>query len=215
MTEDIQELKEVVPEEIKSDTKPAGVEGGVEGGVVGGVVGGVQGGVVGGVLGGQLGGVRVFHHSELEPKKRVYPEYPEAAKELNLGDQRCLAVVFMDEEGVPYDVRRAAPHWAYDRVEFEVVTQTAGDNYARYLVRMAEMEQSMRIAEQALGTMPGGASGNQGSGGASAGGSGVVSCSSVVISAPALASMAAWWIFARIAKLFFGRSRNESSPSTR
>jgi NADH-quinone oxidoreductase subunit D len=59
--------------------------------------------------------------------------------------------------GVPYDVRRAAPHWAYDRVDFEVVTQPDGDNYARYLVRMAEMEQSMRIAEQALATMPGGA----------------------------------------------------------
>ena len=51
--------------------------------------------------------------------------------------------------GVPYDVRRAAPHWAYDNVEFEVVTQKDGDNYARYLVRMAEMEQSMRIAEEA------------------------------------------------------------------
>jgi NADH-quinone oxidoreductase subunit D len=58
--------------------------------------------------------------------------------------------------GVPYDVRRAAPHWAYDRVEFEVVTRQDGDNYARYLVRMAEMEQSMRIAEQALATIPGG-----------------------------------------------------------
>src|SRR4029434_10799684 len=52
--------------------------------------------------------------------------------------------------GVPYDVRRAQPHWAYDRVEFEVPTQRDGDNYARYLVRMAEMEQSMRIAQQAL-----------------------------------------------------------------
>ncbi|HXH83323.1 MAG TPA: NADH-quinone oxidoreductase subunit D [Candidatus Tectomicrobia bacterium] len=58
--------------------------------------------------------------------------------------------------GVPYDVRRAEPHWAYDRVEFEVPTQKDGDNYARYLVRMAEMEQSMRIAEQALAMMPGG-----------------------------------------------------------
>src|SRR5262245_22462590 len=58
--------------------------------------------------------------------------------------------------GVPYDVRRAHPHWAYDRVEFEVPTQKDGDNYARYLVRMAEMEQSMRIAEQALAQMPGG-----------------------------------------------------------
>jgi len=58
--------------------------------------------------------------------------------------------------GVPYDVRRAQPYWAYDRVEFEVPTQTGGDNYARYLVRMAEMEQSMRIVEQALADLPGG-----------------------------------------------------------
>jgi NADH-quinone oxidoreductase subunit D len=59
--------------------------------------------------------------------------------------------------GVGYDVRRAQPHWAYDRVEFEVPTQKDGDNYARYLVRMAEMEQSMRIAEQGLDLIPGGA----------------------------------------------------------
>jgi NADH-quinone oxidoreductase subunit D len=58
--------------------------------------------------------------------------------------------------GVGYDVRRAQPHWAYDRVEFEIPTQKDGDNYSRYLVRMAEMEQSMRIAEQALDLIPGG-----------------------------------------------------------
>src|ERR1051325_5493174 len=59
--------------------------------------------------------------------------------------------------GVGYDVRRAQPHWAYDRVEWEVPTQKDGDNYSRYLVRMAEMEQSMRIAEQGLDLIPGGA----------------------------------------------------------
>jgi NADH-quinone oxidoreductase subunit D len=59
--------------------------------------------------------------------------------------------------GVAYDVRRAHPYWVYDRMDFEVPTQQTGDNYARYLVRMAEMEQSMRIAEQALADLPGGA----------------------------------------------------------
>jgi NADH-quinone oxidoreductase subunit D len=58
--------------------------------------------------------------------------------------------------GVGYDVRRAQPYWAYDRVEFEVPTGRNGDNYDRYLVRMAEMEQSMRIVEQALDRIPGG-----------------------------------------------------------
>jgi NADH-quinone oxidoreductase subunit D len=58
--------------------------------------------------------------------------------------------------GVGYDVRRAQPYYAYDRLEFEIPTQKDGDNYARYLVRMAEMEQSMRIVEQALASIPGG-----------------------------------------------------------
>ncbi|MBI3028389.1 MAG: NADH-quinone oxidoreductase subunit D [Candidatus Rokubacteria bacterium] len=58
--------------------------------------------------------------------------------------------------GVSYDVRRAQPYWAYDRVEFEIPTGRNGDNYDRYLVRMAEMEQSMRIVEQALDALPGG-----------------------------------------------------------
>ena len=52
--------------------------------------------------------------------------------------------------GVPFDVRRATPYWVYDRLDFEIPVGETGDNYDRYLVRMAEMEQSMRIAEQAL-----------------------------------------------------------------
>src|SRR3989454_82757 len=59
--------------------------------------------------------------------------------------------------GVPYDVRRAQPYWAYDRVEFDVPLGKNGDNFDRYLVRMAEMEQAMRIVEQALERIPGGA----------------------------------------------------------
>jgi NADH-quinone oxidoreductase subunit D len=58
--------------------------------------------------------------------------------------------------GVPYDVRRAIPYHVYDRLDFEVPTRTEGDNYARYLVRMAEMEQAMRIAEQGLELIPAG-----------------------------------------------------------
>jgi len=58
--------------------------------------------------------------------------------------------------GVPFDVRRATPYWVYDRLDFEIPVGETGDNYDRYLVRMAEMEQSMRIAEQALAQLPGG-----------------------------------------------------------
>jgi len=61
---------------------------------------------------------------------------------------------FLRSTGVPYDVRRAAPYLVYDRLEFQVPIGTRGDNYDRYLVRMAEMEQSMRIVEQCLRQMP-------------------------------------------------------------
>jgi NADH-quinone oxidoreductase subunit D len=58
--------------------------------------------------------------------------------------------------GVPYDVRKAEPYLVYDRMDFTVPTGTTGDNYDRFMVRMAEMEQSMRIIEQALAQIPAG-----------------------------------------------------------
>ncbi len=58
--------------------------------------------------------------------------------------------------GVAYDVRKAFPYSAYGDFQFEIPTQQAGDAYARYLIRMAEMEQSLRIIEQALERLPAG-----------------------------------------------------------
>lgn len=52
--------------------------------------------------------------------------------------------------GVPRDLRRDVPYAAYDEVEFDVAVETAGDNYARYLVRMREIKESMRICRQIL-----------------------------------------------------------------
>ena len=51
--------------------------------------------------------------------------------------------------GVPYDVRRAAPYSGYEDYQFDVITRTEGDAYARFLVRLDEMDQSMRIVRQA------------------------------------------------------------------
>jgi NADH-quinone oxidoreductase subunit D len=58
--------------------------------------------------------------------------------------------------GMSYDVRKAEPYLVYDRFDFEVPTGTQGDNYDRFLVRLAEMYQSMRIIEQALAQIPDG-----------------------------------------------------------
>jgi NADH-quinone oxidoreductase subunit D len=56
--------------------------------------------------------------------------------------------------GVAYDVRRAHPYEVYDRVAFDVPVRTEGDCFARYLVRMEEMRQSVRIIRQCLEQMP-------------------------------------------------------------
>ncbi|HAH05842.1 MAG TPA: NADH-quinone oxidoreductase subunit D [Elusimicrobia bacterium] len=56
--------------------------------------------------------------------------------------------------GVPYDVRRARPYLVYDRLDFEVPVGTTGDNLDRYLVRLAEIEQSLRIVEQCFDRLP-------------------------------------------------------------
>ena len=63
---------------------------------------------------------------------------------------------FLRSTGVAYDVRKATPYFVYDRMNFEVPVGEVGDNMDRYLVRMEEMEQSIRIVEQALDTMPAG-----------------------------------------------------------
>jgi len=58
--------------------------------------------------------------------------------------------------GINYDVRKAFPYFAYDRVEFDVPLGERGDNYDRYLVRMEEMRQSIRIIRQCMRDIPGG-----------------------------------------------------------
>ncbi|MBF0511201.1 MAG: NADH-quinone oxidoreductase subunit D [Candidatus Omnitrophica bacterium] len=64
---------------------------------------------------------------------------------------------FLRSTGVGYDVRKAHPYLVYDKLDFEVPTGSTGDNLDRYFVRMAEMEQSLRLIEQCLVKMPDGA----------------------------------------------------------
>jgi NADH:ubiquinone oxidoreductase subunit D len=58
--------------------------------------------------------------------------------------------------GVAWDVRKADPYAAYDKVDFDIAVGKHGDVYDRFAVRMAEMRQSLRILEQALEMIPAG-----------------------------------------------------------
>ena len=56
--------------------------------------------------------------------------------------------------GVPYDIRRADPYSIYDRFEFDVAVRYHGDIYDRYLIRLDEIRESIRILQQVLRDIP-------------------------------------------------------------
>ena len=58
--------------------------------------------------------------------------------------------------GVNWDLRKADPYDVYDRLEFDVPVGTVGDNYDRYLLRIAEMRQSLHIIQQCVDQIPDG-----------------------------------------------------------
>ncbi len=59
--------------------------------------------------------------------------------------------------GVDLDLRRDRPYCGYERYDFDVPLGSRGDAYDRFIVRIEEMRQSLRILEQACATLPGGA----------------------------------------------------------
>jgi NADH-quinone oxidoreductase subunit D len=68
----------------------------------------------------------------------------------------CLSGPNLRAAGVPFDVRRAHPYSVYPGLEFDVVTRAEGDCLARFLLRMDEVKQSIRIIDQCLHEMPDG-----------------------------------------------------------
>lgn len=77
-----------------------------------------------------------------------------------IGQEEAIALSFtgpvLRSIGVNYDVRKANPYLVYDRLDFDVPLGEQGDNYDRYLVRMEETRQSIRIIEQCMAQIPAG-----------------------------------------------------------
>lgn len=75
-----------------------------------------------------------------------------------LSKERCMAHAFSGPmaraAGIAYDVRRSDPYSVYDELDFEIPLGTVGDCYDRYLVRQAEMRQSINIIRQAIDMLP-------------------------------------------------------------
>ncbi len=68
----------------------------------------------------------------------------------------CMTGPNLRATGVPFDVRRAHPFSVYPELDFDIPTRTEGDCLARYLLRLDEVKQSLRIIDQCLHQMPDG-----------------------------------------------------------
>ncbi len=75
-----------------------------------------------------------------------------------LNTQQCMELGLtgpvLRATGKAYDLRKARPYSGYEQYDFNIPTQHDGDVYARYLVRVAEMRESIKIVEQALDKLP-------------------------------------------------------------
>jgi NADH-quinone oxidoreductase subunit D len=89
----------------------------------------------------------------------IFRERTEGVGVLTGDDALALGVSgpILRASGVAFDVRKANPYCGYAGYDFEVPTGTVGDCYDRYLVRVSEMRETLRICRQALDKVPDGA----------------------------------------------------------
>ncbi|HUZ10225.1 MAG TPA: NADH-quinone oxidoreductase subunit D [Acidimicrobiales bacterium] len=101
---------------------------------------------------------RTFEYDELLTGQPIFRERTEAVGGITAEEALALSATgpILRSTGVPWDLRRTMPYLAYDKVEFDVIVGTYGDNFDRYSVRLNEIRESIRIVRQILDLMPAG-----------------------------------------------------------
>jgi NADH-quinone oxidoreductase subunit D len=91
-------------------------------------------------------------YEDLLTKNEIYIERTRGVGVISKDDALAYSLVgpIARAAGVDYDVRKYFPYLGYETYDFTVPTRTAGDVYSRYLVRIAEMRESLKICRQAL-----------------------------------------------------------------
>jgi NADH-quinone oxidoreductase subunit D len=99
---------------------------------------------------------KIDEYEELLTTNRIWVERTKNVGNISAKDCIALGVTgpVLRASGVKWDVRKAQPYAAYKQFDFEIPTGQNGDTYDRYLVRMAEMRQSLRIIQQAVDGIP-------------------------------------------------------------
>src|SRR5213595_73967 len=95
---------------------------------------------------------KLDEYEDLLTKNEIYLKRTQGVGVISKDDAIAWSLVgpIARASGVSYDVRRVFPYLGYDALDFDVPTRTAGDVYARYQVRVAEMRESMKICRQVL-----------------------------------------------------------------
>jgi NADH-quinone oxidoreductase subunit D len=99
---------------------------------------------------------KIDEYEELLTTNRIWLQRTKGVGVISAKDCVALGVTgpVLRASGVKWDLRKAQPYAAYSDFDFEIPTGPNGDTYDRYLVRMQEMRQSLRIIEQAVGRIP-------------------------------------------------------------
>jgi NADH-quinone oxidoreductase subunit D len=95
---------------------------------------------------------KLDEYEDLLTKNEIYLKRTQGVGAISKDDAVAMSLLgpIARAAGVDYDVRKVFPYLGYETYDFDVPTQTAGDVYARYKVRVAEMRESMKICRQAL-----------------------------------------------------------------
>ena len=99
---------------------------------------------------------RTFEYDELLTGQPIFRERTEAVGSISAEEALALGVTgpILRSTGVPWDLRRTMPYMAYDKLDFDVIVGTYGDNFDRYSVRLNEIRESIRIIRQIVEMMP-------------------------------------------------------------
>jgi NADH-quinone oxidoreductase subunit D len=101
---------------------------------------------------------KIDEYEELLTTNRIWVQRTRGVGLLSGKDCIDLGVTgpVLRASGVKWDLRKAQPYSMYEKFDFEIPTGENGDTYDRYLVRMAELRQSLRIIDQAVNSIPAG-----------------------------------------------------------
>ncbi len=99
---------------------------------------------------------RIQEYEDLLTGNRIWHARTKGVGTISAEDCMAMGVTgpTLRSAGVAYDVRKMFPYSSYDEFEFDVPTRTEADCYARYLLRVEEMRQSLRIIRQAMPKIP-------------------------------------------------------------